>query len=393
MFLFRIGWAKPVRINSEYYKNRRVGIFLVALAGPLMNFILAILALVSATLLYKFGYYFVLENPFGNLILYLLQFFAMINISLGIFNLIPIPPLDGSRIVGSFLSANAYIGYMKVERYGFYIIFGILALDRILSVVTGNPTLFSQALDFVYRFLFDGILKLKEAGIEVVVGVLEDEAKFLNRVFIKNITTQLPYVVLKTATTMDGKIATRSGDSKWITCAESRKEVYRMREEFDCILTSSNTVLADNPTMRVNEGQIKCILDKDNRTSKDAKIYQQGQIYVANCVNTPLKDGNLDLKAVLEELYKRGVCSVFVECGGKLAGAFLKENLVDEIYQFIAPKIVNDNSAKSCFDGENVEKIADCKKFRIYEAHLIGDDVLIKMALRPSLSGKPDISP
>ncbi len=160
MFLFRIGWAKPVRINSEYYKNRRVGIFLVAFAGPLMNFILAILALVSATLLYKFGYYFVLENPFGNLIFYLLQYFAMINISLGIFNLIPIPPLDGSRIVGSFLSANAYIGYMKVERYGFYIIFGILALDRILSVVTGNPTLFSQALEFVFNFLFDGILKL-----------------------------------------------------------------------------------------------------------------------------------------------------------------------------------------------------------------------------------------
>lgn len=160
MFLFRIGWAKPVRINSEYYKNRRVGIFLVALAGPLMNFILAILALISATLLYKFGYSFVLENQFGNLILYLLQFFAMINISLGIFNLIPIPPLDGSRIVGSFLSANAYISYMKVERYGFYIIFGLLTLDNILSYVTGNPTLFSQTLEFVFSFLFDGILKL-----------------------------------------------------------------------------------------------------------------------------------------------------------------------------------------------------------------------------------------
>ena len=226
----------------------------------------------------------------------------------------------------------------------------------------------------------DGILKLKEAGIEVVVGVLEDEAKFLNRVFIKNITTQLPYVVLKTATTMDGKIATRSGDSKWITCAESRKEVYRMREEFDCILTSSNTVLADNPTMRVNEGQIKCILDKDNRTSKDAKIYQQGQIYVANCVNTPLKDDNLDLRVVLENLYKKGVCTVFVECGGKLAGAFLKENLIDEVYQFIAPKVVNDNIAKSCFDGDLVEKISESKEFKIYEVKLLGTDVLIKFS-------------
>ncbi len=236
----------------------------------------------------------------------------------------------------------------------------------------------------------DGLSKLQDAGIEVVEGVLEDEAKFLNRVFFKNVTQKLPYLVLKTATTMDGKIATKTGDSKWITSDEARKEVYRMREEFDCILTSSNTVIADNPLM---EHKFKCILDKDNRTSKDAKIYKQGKIYVATKENTPLKNGELDLKAVLEELYKKGVCTVFVECGGKLAGAFLRENLIDEIYQFIAPKIVNDNSAKSCFDGDSLEKIADCKKFRIYETNLIGDDVLIKMALRPSLSGKPDISP
>ena len=224
----------------------------------------------------------------------------------------------------------------------------------------------------------DGLSKLQEAGIEVVEGVLEDEAKFLNRVFIKNIGVNIPYVVLKTATTMDGKIATKTGDSKWITSDEAREEVYRMREEFDCILTSSNTVIADNPTMA---HKFKCVLDKDNRTSKDAKIYQQGEIYVANRENTPLKNGQLDLKAVLEELYKKGVCSVFVECGGKLAGAFLKENLIDEIYQFIAPKIVNDNSAKSSFDGDSIEKIADCKKFKIYDTQLIGEDLLIKTLL------------
>ena len=228
----------------------------------------------------------------------------------------------------------------------------------------------------------DGLSKLKEAGIEVVEGVLEDEAKFLNRVFLKNITQKLPYVVLKTATTMDGKIATKTGDSKWITSDEARKEVYKMREEFDCILTSSNTVIADNPSMA---HKFKCILDKDNRTSKDAKIYQQGEIYVANGVNTPLKDGNLVLRAVLEELYKKGICTVFVECGGKLAGAFLRENLIDEIYQFIAPKIVNNNSAKSCFDGENIEKIADCKKFKIYDIQLIGEDLLIKTILKNTL--------
>lgn len=226
-----------------------------------------------------------------------------------------------------------------------------------------------------------GISKLRDSGIEVIEGVLEEEAKFLNRVFIKNITQKLPYVVLKTATTMDGKIATKVGDSKWITCDESRKEVYRMRLEFDCILTSSNTVIADNPKMEVNDGQIKCILDKDKRTSKDANIYQQGEVYIATKENTPLKNGQLDLRAVLEELYKKGVSSVFIECGGKLAGAFLKENLIDEIYQFIAPKIVNDNSAKSCFDGDSIEKIADCKKLKIYDTQLIGEDLLIKTLL------------
>ena len=221
----------------------------------------------------------------------------------------------------------------------------------------------------------DGLTKLREAGIEVIEGVLEEDAQFLNRVFIKNITKNLPYIVLKTATTMDGKIATKTGDSKWITCDESRKEVYKMREEFSCILTSSNTVIADNPMM---EHKFKCILDKDNRTSKDAKIYQQGEIYIANGLNTPLKDGNLDLRALLQELYKKGICSVFVECGGKLAGAFLKENLIDEIYQFIAPKIVNDNSAKCCFDGDSVLKIADCKSFRVVDTQLSGADVLVK---------------
>lgn len=221
----------------------------------------------------------------------------------------------------------------------------------------------------------DGISKLKKAGIDVVEGILEEEAKFLNRIFIKNITQHLPYVVLKTATTMDGKIATKTGDSKWITCEESRKKVYEMRKEFDCILTSSNTVIADNPTM---EHKFKCILDKDSRISKDSKIYQQGKIYIATKENTSLKDGKLDLKAVLAELYKQGICSVFVECGGTLAGAFLKENLVDEIYQFIAPKILNDNSGKSCFDGATIEKIANSKKLKIYETKIIHEDVLIK---------------
>lgn len=221
----------------------------------------------------------------------------------------------------------------------------------------------------------DGISKLKDAGIEVVTGVLGSEAEFLNRVFIKNMTQKLPYVVLKTATTMDGKISTKTGDSKWITSEEARKTVYKMRKEFDCIMTSSNTVIADNPTMK---HKFKCILDKNGRIPKNSNILKQGEVYISTKDNSPLKDEKLDLKYVLNELYKKGICTVFVECGGTLAGSMLKENLVDEVYQFVAPKILNDNGGKSCFDGDSINKISKAKDLKIYSVEKIGEDILIK---------------
>ena len=221
----------------------------------------------------------------------------------------------------------------------------------------------------------NGLSKLKSAGIEVTTGVLEEEAEFLNRVFIKNMTKKMPYVVLKTAATLDGKIATKTGDSKWITSEEARKEVYRMRKEFDCIMTSSNTVIADNPMM---EHKCKCILDKDERIPKNAKIFEQGNIYVATRKNTPLKNGNLDIKSVLQELYKKGIYTVFVESGGTLAGSMLKDGLIDEVYQFIAPKILNDNDGKSCYNGDNVTKVSASKNLKIYSTTTIGTDLLIK---------------
>ena len=225
----------------------------------------------------------------------------------------------------------------------------------------------------------NGIKKLQDAGIEVKIGVLEDEAKFLNRVFIKNMTKKMPYVVLKIATTMDGKISTSNGDSKWITSKDARSEVYTMRKEFDCIMTSSATVIADNPMM---EHKFKCILDTNLRIDKNSKIFEQGDIYIASKENTRLKNGKLDLKQVLKDLYKKGICSVFIECGGTLAGSMLKDGLIDEIYQFVAPKIINDNSAKSCFNGDNVEKISRSKNVTIYDVEKIGPDLLIKSLVK-----------
>lgn len=222
--------------------------------------------------------------------------------------------------------------------------------------------------------IVNGISKLEKVGIKVDY-MLREEAEFLNRVFIKNMTKKLPYVVLKTATTMDGKIASHNGSSKWITSEKARMEVYNMRKEFDCIMTSSNTVIADNPRM---EHKFKCILDKDCRTDKNSEIYKQGKFYIATKENTPLVEGKLDIESVLKNLYRKGVCSVFVECGGMLAGAMLKADLIDEVYQFIAPKILNDNSGLSCFNGDRIDNISQAKEFRIYDVKQIDKDLLIK---------------
>lgn len=221
----------------------------------------------------------------------------------------------------------------------------------------------------------DGISKLQNAGIEVITGILEDESKLLNKVFIKNTTKHMPYVVLKIATSIDGKIATRTGESKWITSEKTRKIVYQMREKFDCIMTSSKTVIADNPKML---HPYKCILDKNLRTPQDSLIYSQGEIYIASKENTPLKNNNLDVEYVLKKLFQQGIYTVFAECGGTLGGALIKENLVDEIYQFIAPKIINDNSAMSCFNGDNITSIGEARQFKVSEVQQLEDDVLIK---------------
>lgn len=234
----------------------------------------------------------------------------------------------------------------------------------------------------------NGIKKLKNAGIEVVLNVLEKECRELNEIFFTNIEEQRTFVALKTATTIDGKIATKTGDSKWITSDKSRNYARKLRTYYDAILTSSNTVIADNPTMK---HKTKIILDRNLRTDWNADIYKQGQIILVTsedyCVDEyplnfevmlcPEKDGKLDLNYILKELYTSGIKSIFVEAGGKLCGEFVKENLVDKIYHFIAPKILNDNSGRSCFDGDNIFKINDSKNFKLIDTKKLSSDILL----------------
>ena len=232
----------------------------------------------------------------------------------------------------------------------------------------------------------NGLKKLSDAGIEVIGPILEDECRKLNEIFIKNQVEHKTFVALKTATTIDGKIATSTNDSKWITSDFAREEVRNIRKRYDAILTSSSTILADNPTM---EHKCKVILDRELKTNSQMTIYKQGKIFVFHSLKnqsslsnnnlqyiyTPIVNNKLGIEFILEELYKRGIMSVLIEAGGKLNGSFLP--YIDRLYHFVAPKILGDNNGKSCFYGKEVEKISNCTNLNFESVELFPPDILV----------------
>lgn len=232
----------------------------------------------------------------------------------------------------------------------------------------------------------NGLKKLIDAGIEVIGPILEDECRKLNEIFIKNQVEHKTFVALKTATTIDGKISTSTNDSKWITSDFAREEVRNIRKRYDAILTSSSTILADNPTM---EHKCKVILDRKLKTNSQMTIYKQGKIFVFHSLKnqsslsnnnlqyiyTPIVNNKLDIEFILEELYKRGIMSVLIEAGGKLNGSFLP--YIDRLYHFVAPKILGDNNGKSCFYGKEVEKISNCTNLNFESVELFPPDILV----------------
>ena len=249
----------------------------------------------------------------------------------------------------------------------------------------------------------NGINQLKAAGIEVIDGVLEDECKKLNEIFIKNMTEHKTFVAIKTATTLDGKIAAYNGSSKWITSENARNEVKNIRKKYDAILTSSTTVIADNPKMLHKN---KIILDRELKTDfKNAEIYKTGNCYVFYdknissakrelILNIIKSSGNIkilpidtnsnkiDIEAVLLNLYELGIMSVLIESGGRLNGSFLK--YTDKIYQFIAPKILGDNTGLSCFDYRTSDNISDAVNFIIEQTDYYEPDLLITLYKQPN---------
>lgn len=244
-----------------------------------------------------------------------------------------------------------------------------------------------------------GIAKLKDAGIEVVVGVLEDKCKKLNEVFFHYILTKKPYVVLKYAMTLDGKIATYTGDSKWITNEKSRKHVHKLRNRYSAIMVGVNTVIADDPMLncRINGGAnpVRVICDSNLRIPLESKIVQSAkdirtivvatrseaskvELLLKSNVEVLITTGKtVNLEEVIKYLGESSIDSVLVEGGGTLQSSFIRENLVDKVYAYIAPKVVGGERPYSPMAGKGIEKMRDALRLNDYKMKQIDGDILI----------------
>lgn len=238
--------------------------------------------------------------------------------------------------------------------------------------------------------IVSSVQKLEENGIEVLSGVLEEEAKALNEVFVTNMTLKRPFVALKTATTLDGKVSTRTGDSKWITSSIARDKGHELREIYDAILTTSNTVLADNPNFNNKQ---KILIDRTLKVPTNMNFFKTGKIFIVHdetltpsenlpnleYIPCPTINGQIDITSLLKILFEKKIMSIFVEAGGNFNGSIIDLEIVDKIYQFIAPKILADNTGQSAFAGRNVQLIKDCVEFKMQSVEQIGNDVLITL--------------
>ena len=248
-----------------------------------------------------------------------------------------------------------------------------------------------------------GVKKLQEAGIDVTVGILEDKCKKLNEVFIKYITKKKPFVVLKTAMSLDGKISTTSGESKWITDKEARENVHILRNELTAIMIGIDTVIIDNPelTCRIPNGRnpIRIVVDSNLRIPYDSKILQTAKKFktiIATTekarkekihklkdlgiivIETKSKNEKVDLKDLMHKLGNQNIDSILLEGGSTLNYSALESGIVDKILVYIAPKIIGGMKSKTPVGGSGISHLKDAFKVRELSTSIIGKDILLQ---------------
>ena len=250
-----------------------------------------------------------------------------------------------------------------------------------------------------------GIEMLKKAGIDVKVGLLEPEARTLNEAFITYVTRKRPFFVVKGAMSLDGKIATRIGESKWISNEESRGYANQLRAVMDGIMVGINTVILDNPLLlpRVSKPRrypVRIVLDSklrippscelvktgskfrtlvftlpDSRQDKESRLKSMG-IEVVRVA--PGENGRVALSALCKELWQREITSVLVEGGGELNSCFIDEGLADKIVIFYAPKLIGGKSAPSLIDGKGIDFLKDACRIDITSVRRLKEDICVE---------------
>ncbi|MDY3117940.1 MAG: bifunctional diaminohydroxyphosphoribosylaminopyrimidine deaminase/5-amino-6-(5-phosphoribosylamino)uracil reductase RibD [Peptoniphilus sp.] len=242
-----------------------------------------------------------------------------------------------------------------------------------------------------------GIGTLQAAGIQVDVGIMEEACKELNRAFFTGILTQTPYVICKFAATVDGKIATDTGESRWITSEEARNDGHKLRGMVDGILVGTNTVLKDNPRLSNRSGEggnpTRIILDRRGAIPLDAHVFDGTQPTVVYTVHMDdasqrtlrnrgvvvevvrEKKGKLDLPLILEDVYKKDMGRILVEGGGRIHGSFIDEDLVDEFALYMAPTLLG--GGKDGVYGRAVASLVERRDFVFKKVKAIGPDLYI----------------
>lgn len=250
-----------------------------------------------------------------------------------------------------------------------------------------------------------GIAALRHAGIDVTVGVLKEEARRLNEQFVTFHTKRRPFVALKLAATLDGKIATRSGDSKWITSEKMRSYTRALRAQYQSILVGANTVLQDDPKLGVRirgkRDPVRIILDSRLRIPLTAEALRDNNVIIATTARAGKQkikslrkrgidvwtcasscDGFVHLPVLTERMRAENIISCFVEGGGQVASSFLKEGLVDKVYWALAPKILGDEKAVSAISGNMVITMKGAIHFKSVCYKQIDDNMLVEAYAR-----------